>query len=314
MNEILLSVIIPIYNSEQYLNRCLESTISSSSTKIEFVLINDGSEDGSEIICNKFCKKDSRFKYYIKHNGGLSDARNFGLKKCKGNYITFLDSDDFVDDKFYDTIISFISKTKTDLICTSRNFYKSKVFTTNYQINQTTNKKNSFLRENILRGKIMDFSVCNKIFCKNIIKDIKFEKNKICEDMGFFISYIDRVKNCTLISKIAYNYRVTENSLSRKPFFWGRLDLYFYTEKIFKLNKDLVDHNILHIFLLKNHIYLLFNILRSNKSSFIKKSICLLIFKRIFQRINIHKFLLLDYKRKIQLFLSMCLFLLKHNK
>ena len=86
MKEILLSVIIPIYNSERYLNRCLESTISSISNKIEFILVNDGSEDNSEIICKKFCKKDSRFKYYIKHNGGLSDARNFGLKKCKGNW------------------------------------------------------------------------------------------------------------------------------------------------------------------------------------------------------------------------------------
>lgn len=308
--NLILSVIVPIYNSEQFLSKCLDSLIVCNVNDIEFILINDGSIDKSEEICIHYCKLDSRFKYFKKINGGLSDARNHGLKKSNAKFITFLDSDDYVDKNYYDIVVETIIKYDVDIICTSRQFFNNNSFYPNFLINKTIDLSNSEFREMIMSGKKMDFSVCNKIFSKELIKGVYFHKNKICEDMGFFIDYIDKVSKCLLIPKINYYYRKTVGSISRKPFFKGRFDLFFYTEKIYKMNKNIVSEKVLKNFMLKNHIYLLFNILRSNNNTLFKKESNLL-YKRILQRINFKNFIHLDYKRKIQFILSIMLLNLK---
>ena len=91
----LISVIVPIYNTEKYLRKCIESILSQSYKNIELLLINDGSPDSSAEICREYLDKDKRCYYFEKENGGLSDARNYGIERAKGEYITFVDSDDF---------------------------------------------------------------------------------------------------------------------------------------------------------------------------------------------------------------------------
>lgn len=92
-----ISIIVPIYNVEKYIFKCLESIVNQSFTDFEVILVDDGSTDNSSIICNKFVTEDSRFKYFYKNNGGLSDARNYGLNYAKGKYVVFIDSDDFIE-------------------------------------------------------------------------------------------------------------------------------------------------------------------------------------------------------------------------
>lgn len=95
--EPLLSIIVPIYNVEQYLERCIESIINQTYKNLEIILVDDGSKDNSGTIADTYASKDNRIKVIHKENGGLSDARNHGLDQAKGKYIIFIDSDDFID-------------------------------------------------------------------------------------------------------------------------------------------------------------------------------------------------------------------------
>ena len=96
MNEPLISVIVPVYNVEKYLPQCLDSIKNQTYTNLEIILVDDGSTDSSESICEDYAKSDSRIKLYHKENGGLSDARNYGIERASGQYFTFIDSDDYI--------------------------------------------------------------------------------------------------------------------------------------------------------------------------------------------------------------------------
>ena len=116
MRKKLYSIIVPVYNCEQYLEKCLNSLLKQSYKNIEIILINDGSNDNSEKICLNYKKLDSRIKYYKKDNGGVSSARNLGINVCNGDYITFLDSDDYLDIDTIEFINNYINKSDIDLI------------------------------------------------------------------------------------------------------------------------------------------------------------------------------------------------------
>ena len=113
----LISAIIPVYNVEAYLNRCVESLISQTYKNIEIILVDDGSSDSSSILCDEWSKKDPRIKVYHKINGGLSDARNFGFIRANGSYITYIDSDDFVAADYIDTLYNLIKNYAADIAC-----------------------------------------------------------------------------------------------------------------------------------------------------------------------------------------------------
>ena len=100
----LISVVIPVYNVEQYLPKCIESIMNQTYKNLEIILVNDGSTDGSQKICEEYKSIDNRIKIINKENGGLSDARNVGIDNSSGNYITFIDSDDYIDDDYVYTL------------------------------------------------------------------------------------------------------------------------------------------------------------------------------------------------------------------
>lgn len=116
MKKIKISVIIPIYNVEQYLSQCLDSIINQTYTNLEIILINDGSTDNSEKICNQYKLLDPRIIVIHKTNGGLSDARNTGIKIATGDYISFVDADDFIDENMYTILFQKINTTNADII------------------------------------------------------------------------------------------------------------------------------------------------------------------------------------------------------
>lgn len=111
----LVSVVIPIYNVEKYLRKCIETVIDQTYTNIEIILVNDGSTDNSLQICNQFKEKDKRIKVINKKNGGLSDARNVGIKNAQGKYICFIDSDDFISEKYIEELHNLIVENKAQI-------------------------------------------------------------------------------------------------------------------------------------------------------------------------------------------------------
>ena len=110
-----LSVIIPVYNAEKYLCKCIESLLSQTYTNLEIILVDDGSKDDSLSICREYEKADSRVKCFHKENGGLSSARNYGLDRATGEYITFVDSDDVISLDFFSSAVNTMAKTNADI-------------------------------------------------------------------------------------------------------------------------------------------------------------------------------------------------------
>ena len=115
MDDNLISIIIPVYNVEKYLKKCINSVINQSHKNLEIILIDDGSTDKSGIILDEYAKIDERIKVYHKKNGGLSSARNYGIKRSNGNYICFIDSDDFISKYMIENLLNNLLKTQSDI-------------------------------------------------------------------------------------------------------------------------------------------------------------------------------------------------------
>lgn len=209
--EAKVSIVIPVYNSEEYLEECLESVITQSYKNIEIILINDGSTDNSLNICYKFKKKDSRIKIINKKNTGVSDARNIGIINSTGNYIVFVDSDDYCEKSMVDTIIKNIND--NDLLIFSYNKVCKK------QRVKYNFEKIEINKENI-ESKIIDNDriggyLWNKVFKCSIVKEnnLKFDSNiTFGEDLLFVFEYIKKTKKILYIKETLYNYRIRKYS------------------------------------------------------------------------------------------------------
>ena len=112
----LISVIVPVYNVEQYLRQCIDSILNQTYQEIEVLLINDGSTDASDEICREYAERDSRIRYFVKENGGLSDARNYALDRAEGEYVTFVDSDDFLMEQALEKLYATSLLGESDLV------------------------------------------------------------------------------------------------------------------------------------------------------------------------------------------------------
>lgn len=120
----LLSIIVPVYNVKSYLKKCVESIINQTYTNLQIILVDDGSTDGSQDICDEFAQRDSRIVVIHKENGGQSTARNVGMDRAKGVYIAFVDSDDWLEPNMYEALISQLEKHEADIVACS--FYECK--------------------------------------------------------------------------------------------------------------------------------------------------------------------------------------------
>ena len=210
----LISIIIPIYNSEKYLKNCLDSLLQQSFENFEALLINDGSTDRSDEICDEYAEKDSRFKVYHKGNSGVSAARNFGLEKAQGEWIWFVDSDDYIRNDALDVLQSAIEKNDTD----SMMFGYQKINLIGKSIYQFPEKGNTILLnqsdalKNLYKSSFYPYQgyVWSKVFKKSVINDfgIRFDENiYFNEDRLFCFEYFSKTKkNITYILEDLYFY------------------------------------------------------------------------------------------------------------
>lgn len=209
----LISIIVPVYNTENYLKRCLESIISQTYQNLEIIIINDGSTDNSQEIIEEFARKDQRIRTIIKENGGLSSARNAGLDLATGEFISFVDSDDYLNVELYSKVMK-VFKNDINIVC----FPFTKI-----------DKKGKFKLKNLeLQGKYTSFdgmifkqpwNVCNKIFRKKDITSskIKFTENIFFEDLDFITKfYISLKPNVLYINTPFYYYCYNNNSITDK--------------------------------------------------------------------------------------------------
>ena len=235
----LVSVIVPVYNVEKYLSKCVESILTQSYRMLEIILVNDGSTDASGDLCNEWAKKDNRIIVIHKTNGGLSDARNAGLDIAQGKYVIFIDSDDYITVDMIETLLISAETNLCEIsVCNMMRFSETGNIAPFY---------NPTDRETVLLGNdrfetLKQPSVCNKLFAIELFEGIRFPKGKYYEDTFVYHELVYRSKKVVLTGKDGYWYLLRDDSIVGGSQYTDR---YFdFIEAVWKRAKFLIDHKV----------------------------------------------------------------------
>ena len=214
-----ISVIVPVYNVEQYLERCVDSIINQTYKNLEIILVNDGSTDNSGQLCDELAKKDDRIRVIHKKNGGLSDARNKGEESSTGDYIIFIDSDDYIHIDMINSLYIQIKSVGADVsVCGVMNVYS------NSETPQCSNTqlvfscdREGFLKEYLVGEKIPG-GIWNKLIKKSISENIKFPFGLIYEDAYYQYELLKHCEKYVVNTLPYYYYFHRENSITTRPY------------------------------------------------------------------------------------------------
>lgn len=215
--EPLISIIVPIYNVELYLDECIESIINQTYSNLEIILIDDGSVDNSGKICDKYAKKDKRIRVIHKKNSGVSDSRNYGIKISNGQYIAFIDSDDYVENNYIEVLYTSILDYNADISIVGYN----KVYNSKFEKIELSDKKTLLSSEEFLIKLLnvqTSYGFCHmKLYKKSILSNVLFLTNlKVGEDALFNMEICKNIKSVVINEDVLYNYRFHSNSVVRK--------------------------------------------------------------------------------------------------
>lgn len=212
----LISVIVPIYNVEEYLDMCIKSILNQTYENLEIILVDDGSPDKCGIICDKYEKKDTRISVIHKKNGGLSDARNHGLKRATGEFIYFIDSDDFIEKDTLEHMMNNLNSTNSDIsICGRYYLYGSEIVLKQRQnIFLELDSEQAINKMNLIG--YYDVASWDKLYKRDLFENIQFLKGELSED--WFVTYklFDRAKKIIYDSTPKYYYRQRSGSITHK--------------------------------------------------------------------------------------------------
>lgn len=225
----LISVIVPIYNSEEYLTECLDSIVKQTYQNLEIILVDDGSDDGSCSICDEYSLRDSRIRVIHQNNMGVSAARNHGIDAAKGDYIAIIDSDDYIDQRMVEKLYLLLMKYQTDMsIC---------------DVIRIDEKTNKYARVNIIPDEIIDSGTAltrlfepdnwcyvvawNKLYKRSLWKTIRYPIGMIREDEAVIHRLFGNCKKIALMSESLYFYRKTPGSIMNSAYSIQQCDKYF---------------------------------------------------------------------------------------
>ncbi|MGM9589478.1 MAG: glycosyltransferase family 2 protein [Faecousia sp.] len=232
--DILVSVIVPVYNVEEYLGRCVDSILTQTYQNLEVILVDDGAKDGSGAICDAYAAKDSRVRVIHKENGGLSSARNAGIDIARGEYLEFVDSDDWLEPDAVESLLREALTNQTELVVGGR-----------WDVKATIGQKQQGLcppRQEVLSGEKLvsrifrwdhcDSSACDKLFAKRLFREARFPQGVVCEDVPVMYKIVLDAGRIAMLPKPIYNYyhrsgSITYTSVSDKNFHFAR-----HTEEI----------------------------------------------------------------------------------
>lgn len=218
MIEPMISVIVPIYNVEHYLDRCIQSIVDQTYRNLEIILVDDGSPDGSPEICDLWAKRDSRIKVIHKENGGLSSARNAGLDICDGVYIGFVDSDDWVEPDMYETLLRACLDNDSMLaVCGRYVVSGDEKIVDKCSVDSGVLEPTEFVSR-MLIGDRCDASACDKLFYRSLWSDCRFPHGKIYEDVAVMYKPVLRANTVAIVGKPLYNYYRHSASITKSAF------------------------------------------------------------------------------------------------
>lgn len=260
--KIKLSIIVPVYNIEQYLSVCIESILQQDVDGLELILVDDGASDSSGKICDEYAKKCKKIKVVHKTNGGLSSARNAGLDIASGDFIGFVDGDDWIDKSMYILLLRMADEHNADIAACNMNMMRRDGTLTPYFKDAKDfcfSKKEAL--EELPSNRILTFSACNKIYKKHLFSTLRFREGIIFEDMDLSYKILSKSEKIIYIGKPLYYYRYNERSILRKEFTLSRLDEYHVRKEmyVFYLNSfpEMAGAVFLQFFLATNNLYLL---------------------------------------------------------
>lgn len=247
--DLRISIVIPIYNVEAYLHQCVDSVLNQTYQNIEVILVDDGSPDKSPAICDVYSQKDKRVVVIHKQNRGLSDARNEGLKRATGDYVIFLDSDDYYKyDDFLEKIVDATDEGKKDAVFFQRTVFYDGSNRPNYNYPPFRLEWNrldaSTLLLELAKNDLLDASACMKATKRSILQgnDLFFRNGIYCEDIEWFSRYIMFINSIALIDNPDYFYRKREGSITSKLKEKNVRDLFYtiqhHSEKIRRSGTD----------------------------------------------------------------------------
>lgn len=237
----IISVIIPVYNSKNYLECCLESVINQTFKNLEIIIVNDGSSDGSKEICELYAKKDSRIKLINQENQGVSAARNKGLDIAQGEYIGFVDSDDFVKQDMYEKLYKLITDNKADIaVCAVEeiNTHGKKKSSSTDSNSKTFLFDTKEAVECILSGKFLTMYSVNKLYRRELFKDIRYKIGVIYEDTILSTQIFAKSKKVVYNSQVLYYYVRNPDSITLQKFSPKDMDIIDSGEYVSKFIED----------------------------------------------------------------------------
>lgn len=212
----LISVIVPVYKVEAYLPRCVDSILAQTYPNLEIFLVDDGSPDGCGKLCDDYARMDSRIRVIHKHNGGLSSARNAAIDVASGDYLSFVDSDDWIEPEMYEKMVSAAQKYNVKLVCAGR-----------YDVDDATLQRTKGLcpeREEVVSGQELvrriflwdhlDSAAWDKLYDRRLFDGIRYPDGRVVEDVPTTYRLALRAGETALLAQPFYNYRHRENSIT----------------------------------------------------------------------------------------------------
>ncbi|MCI2255194.1 glycosyltransferase [Domibacillus sp. PGB-M46] len=235
-----ISIIVPIYNVEQYLKKCVDSILAQTFQDYEIILVNDGSTDACGEICDDYINKDSRIRVIHKKNGGLADARNTGINAANGDYLGFVDSDDWLEPTMYETLYNVCFSENADistcLIETQRKNKNQKTKVNKKEIKVFTSFE---AISSLYEGKLSGFSACNKLYKKSLFENVEFPKGRVYEDAAIMYKLFSYASKIAFVNLPLYKYNYRDHSITRSNFSEKRFDVvanYFETYSFMENN------------------------------------------------------------------------------
>ena len=235
-----IAILVPMYNAERFIARCLKSILDQTYKNIEIIVINDGSSDSSLEICKEMAESDERISVYSRENKGVAITRNELIEKCNSKYLLFLDSDDFIDADYVQTLYELMKKYNSDMAACNLYFYSDKK-KINKQLKQGADEKELETKEAfkklLYQYEIQHGPTC-KLYKKELFEGIKFPEGKTYEDLATIYKIVHRCNKVAITSYQGYNYVYNEEGITKNIF--KESDLFMLTcgEEIFKFTEQ----------------------------------------------------------------------------
>ena len=229
----MISVIVPVYKVEAYLDRCVNSIVKQTYRDLEIILVDDGSPDQCGDMCDEWAKKDKRIKVVHKENGGLSDARNAGIEEATGDYLGFVDSDDWIEPDMYQDLLEAIERECTELSVTGIN----RIYDNGYSRSQYTCDKphvitgNRIIQAYLLQG-TFSTSAWDKLYKKSLFDTRRFPVGRQYEDAPVIFDILCSINNIVVVGKPQYNYFQRADSICGQAFSVRKMDHYEFSKEI----------------------------------------------------------------------------------